>query len=326
MNNRRRVDARSMTVVAAAVIGGMMLAVTSSGRADGLTHGSSPDPFAGLSGGITVPSWLAAAPMDSAGTMDAAGGGYSSETADSPSTRPFQWQRAFDSLGDHLFELPELVIDHTFQIGSDWDLLFPLLAAGGGSIALRSSGADHRMERDIRDNRFLGKTMDEFVYTVGGPGFHFAAAGAWYILAAGNEDPLGQERAWTMLEALSVNGALTVVLKIARNDSTPNGKRLAWPSGHTSSSFTVAAVLDEMYGPEVGIPAYLAAGFVGYRMMESGDHWPSDVMFGAVMGYIVGHHVAGRHRLPEVGGFQVVPWTRTDDGRTATGIALARTF
>jgi len=87
-----------------------------------------------------------------------------------------------------------------------------------------------------------------------------------------------------MLKALSVTGFTTMALKVARDNDCPNGSPLAWPSGHTSSSFTVAAVLDEWYGPEVGIPAYLGAGFVGYRMMESGDHWPSDVLFGLFWG------------------------------------------
>ena len=241
-------------------------------------------------------------------------------------TQRFNWNHVFDSAGQDLGDLPGIVVDETMKIGSDWDLLFPLLAAGGGSIALHNSGADARMERDIRQNRFLGKTMDDVTYIAGGPPLHFAAAGLWYALAAGNEDPLGQEQAWTMLKALSVNGTLTLGLKLARDNETPNGKSLAWPSGHTSSSFTVAAVLDELYGPEVGIPAYLGAGFVGYRMMESGDHWPSDVLFGAVLGYIVGHHVAGNGTPLEIGGFEVVPWSHTCDGRTVTGIGLSKSF
>jgi membrane-associated phospholipid phosphatase len=29
-------------------------------------------------------------------------------------------------------------------------------------------------------------------------------------------------------------------------------------------------------------------------MMDEGDHWASDVLFGAVLGWVVGHTVAGR--------------------------------
>ena len=97
----------------------------------------------------------------------------------------------------------------------------------------------------------------------------------------------------------------------------------AWPSGHTASSFTVASVLDEFYGPQIGIPAYAAAGFVGYRMMDAGDHWASDVLFGGVLGWVVGHTVAGKHKQLEVAGFEVVPYF-SESG--ANGIALVRQF
>ena len=140
------------------------------------------------------------------------------------------------------------------------------------------------------------------------------------------QDRLNKQRSWTMLKALSVNGALTLGLKLVRNNRTPNDKWLGWPSGHTSSSFTVAAVLDEIYGPEVGFPAYLGAGFVGYRMMDSGDHWASDVIFGAVLGYLVGHHVAGKDKQLEIAGFDVIPYIDTNNDESVMGISLTKQF
>ncbi len=228
-----------------------------------------------------------------------------------------------------LNELPDIIIDESVEIYSDWNKLFPLLAAGGASIAMHNSDADQRIDKELQDNAFLGKTGDEIVFNLGGPGAHFGAAGVWYALSAANRDELNKDRAWTMLKALSVTGTSTMALKLLRNNETPNDKALAWPSGHTSSSFTVAAVLDEFYGPEVGIPAYLGAGFVGYRMMESGDHWASDVLFGATLGYIVGHHVAGKDKKLEVGGFDVIPLMGVlddDSNRTMTGIGFVRQF
>ncbi len=234
------------------------------------------------------------------------------------------WDRAANDLP----QIPGIVIDNTVQIVMDWDQAFWLLAAGGASIALHSEGADDRMEKDIRDNAFIASDMDKAVDFVGGPGFHFAAAGLWYAIAAerGNEKSL--EESWTMLKALTVSGAGTLALKLARNNHTPNDKPLAWPSGHTSSSFTVASVLDELYGPGVGIPAYLGAGFVGYRMMESGDHWPSDVLFGAVWGYLVGHHVAGKDNKARVAGFEIMPYTDMDRASDdmVTGLSLIKRF
>ena len=58
---------------------------------------------------------------------------------------------------------------------------------------------------------------------------------------------------------------------------------------------TVASVLHEYYGWQVGVPAYGVAGLVGWRMMDVGDHWASDVLFGAALGCVVGHTVAAQH-------------------------------
>ena len=42
----------------------------------------------------------------------------------------------------------------------------------------------------------------------------------------------------------------------ATSDRSPNGEWGTFPSGHTSSTFVVASVLHEAYGPVVGIPLY----------------------------------------------------------------------
>ncbi len=236
-------------------------------------------------------------------------------------------ERFWHSASIDLNTLPDVVIGESVEIVSDWNKLFPLLVTGAASIVLHKDGTDKRFRSEVEEHHFLGKGMDEFTYTVGGPGFHFGAAGLWYAISAGKQDHLNKERAWTMLKALSITGAGTLTLKLLRDNNTPNEKWLAWPSGHTSSSFTVAAVLDEFYGPQVGIPAYLGAGFVGYRMMESGDHWLSDVIFGATLGYIVGHHVAGKDKKLQVAGFEVTPYMDIlENDNTVMGVSFSRNF
>ena len=228
-------------------------------------------------------------------------------------------------LGD-FWKLPVIIVDETVEIAHDKDYVPLLLLAGGGSVALHASRAD----RDIADvfdkNSRMNDQIDKITELLGGPGIHFAATGLWYLIAEDNGDLAGKERAWTMLKALSITGATTIGLKAIIHNRTPNGKSLAWPSGHTSSSFTVAAVLDELYGPEVGIPAYFGAGFVGYRMMDSGDHWASDVLFGAVLGYVVGHYIGGKYAELELGGFEVVPYTGTVHDENVLGISLVKNF
>jgi hypothetical protein len=203
--------------------------------------------------------------------------------------------------------------------------LLLLILAGGGSIALHDSGADDKAAEHFDKHRSIPHDLDNFTDIAGCPGTHFAVTGVWYLMASSKKDDLNVQRSWIMMRSLAVTGATTLALKGIVHNHTPNGFNYAWPSGHTSSSFCVASVLDEFYGPQIGIPAYLAAGFVGYRMMDSGDHWASDVLFGGVLGYVVGHTIAGEYKL-DLGGFKVRPLvSELHEGPTA-GIVLAKEF
>ena len=224
--------------------------------------------------------------------------------------------------------MPSRMLQGSKETYSRADNLAALLLAGGASVVMHNEPSklsiDDKVASHFERHGNLPDDLSETTYTVGGPGFHFAATGLWYGLAAANKDDLNSQRAWTMLTALSITGVTTLGLKAIVNNEQPNQEMgMAWPSGHTASSFTVASVLDEFYGPQIGIPAYAAAGFVGYRMMDAGDHWASDVLFGGVLGWVVGHTVAGKHMQLEVAGFEVMPYAG-DSG--ATGIALVRQF
>ena len=242
------------------------------------------------------------------------------------SAEPAEANVILDSLWNDLWTLPDTIVEETPEIlGTENNLLY-LLMAGGASITMHNTRADREIAESFGSHRTLGKEIDETVAIVGGPGVHFAATGLWYAISVNKGDELNKQRAWTMMKALSITGATTMGLKLIVNSDTPNDKWLAWPSGHTASSFTVASVLDELYGPEVGLPAYLAACFVGYRMMDSGDHWASDVVFGAVLGWIVGHHIGGQHKALELGGFEVLPYTDISSNGPAVGVSFVKKF
>jgi hypothetical protein len=124
-----------------------------------------------------------------------------------------------------------------------------LLLAGGASIIMHNTHADRNTERHFDKHPSLHGFEDESLNILGHPAAHFGATSLWYYFSTENDDELNRQRAWTMRTALSITWVTTMGLKLARNNETPNGKDNAWPSGHTSSSFTVASVLDEFYGP-----------------------------------------------------------------------------
>jgi membrane-associated phospholipid phosphatase len=198
------------------------------------------------------------------------------------------------------------------------------LGLAGIGTAVFQRNYDDKIDHHFETTGHLSKWVEDPMYVIGNPGTQFGITGVWYGIAAANGDELNRQRAVTMMSALAITGAATVSLKLAANNDCPNGAEYGWPSGHTSTTVCFAAVLDEFYGPEVGIPAYLFAGFMGYRMMDTEDHWASDVLFGAVLGYVVGHTVAGKAKKVEIAGFSLVPYSGNDG--TAMGLGLAKQF
>ncbi|WP_447978056.1 phosphatase PAP2 family protein [Candidatus Nitrospira bockiana] len=65
----------------------------------------------------------------------------------------------------------------------------------------------------------------------------------------------------------------------------------SFPSGHTTASFAVAAVIARRY-PELSWPAYLMAGFVALSRVVRGSHFPTDVVAGVCLGTVIGWTVA----------------------------------
>ena len=58
---------------------------------------------------------------------------------------------------------------------------------------------------------------------------------------------------------------------------------------------------------------------------SAADHWASDVLFGMVLGHIVGHQVAGEHKKFELAGFKLVPYL--DSYQQANlGVSLVKKF
>ena len=203
--------------------------------------------------------------------------------------------------------------------------LAALLLAGGTSIVMHNTDADKNLNNNFERHRAFNDTSDKFFDYAGNPAIHLGATGLWYLLSQSNNDKLNQECAWTMLNALALTDTVTFGLKVIVNTERPNGGSFSFPSAHTASSFCAASVLDEFYGPGVGIPAYIGAAMVGWRMMDAHDHWASDVLFGGTLGYVVGHSVAAKHKQLEIAGFQVEPMMAFG-AYPATGIAMVKRF
>ncbi|HVT37192.1 MAG TPA: phosphatase PAP2 family protein [Nevskiaceae bacterium] len=85
----------------------------------------------------------------------------------------------------------------------------------------------------------------------------------------------------------AINQTLISVLRLGFNQTSlgrrPNGGKYGFPSGHEAFVMSGAAFLGERYTWELGLPAYLAAGYVGYvRVHEDKHHWRDVIASGAI--------------------------------------------
>ncbi len=118
----------------------------------------------------------------------------------------------------------------------------------------------------------------------------------WWIIgnAAGSER--GAVAGRDMLRAQISVFSWTYVVKYAADRTRPNGDPRSFPSGHASTSFAMAMVLQEDYGWKLGVPAFVASTYTAASRVTDNQHWLSDVVFGAVLGMVSGRTVTVRLR------------------------------
>ena len=85
---------------------------------------------------------------------------------------------------------------------------------------------------------------------------------------------------------------VTYGLKYAVDEERPNGEGGSFPSGHTAITFAGAEFIRKQYGWGWGVPAYAAAGFVGWSRVQTNDHWTHDVLAGAAIGVLSNYNLS----------------------------------
>ena len=111
----------------------------------------------------------------------------------------------------------------------------------------------------------------------------FVLSGSAIIMLFAHKDSAG---ALPFAESFATSTAATYGLKYTIHETRPNGGKHSFPSFHASAAFSCASFIQQRYGWAYGIPAYLAASFIGYSRIESKNHYFGDVIAGAAIGVI----------------------------------------
>jgi len=189
---------------------------------------------------------------------------------------------------------------HTNQEDVKW--MAPLAATAAVLFATdegMSGGLSHSEELSERSHR---------VSILGSGWVTFGAASAFYVSGMLTANTRAQETGLLGIEAL-VNSSIVVgALKFAAGRERPtsgvpepegsffrSGK--SFPSGHASTIWTLSAVIGEEYSdkPLIKYGAYAAAAAVSISRFTGRNHFPSDVLVGGTIGYLIGRYTVRRH-------------------------------
>jgi hypothetical protein len=169
-----------------------------------------------------------------------------------------------------------------------------VLAIGGAS-----AGAVHPADGHVNqqlhgsDYRFLSPGR-----IVGNAAIQGGGAVATYVWgrASGTHSQvaaIGQE----LIRAQIVTQTSTFAIKAAVRRTRPDASnQLSFPSGHASTTFATATIIDGHFGWRVATPTYLVATYVAVSRLHENRHNASDVVFGAALGIAAGRVTLRREK------------------------------
>lgn len=219
----------------------------------------------------------------------------------------------------------------------DLPWLVPL--AGATALAIAYDADALREVGPTGHGRLLidaGNTISDF----GSPHAALAEGAILYGIGAVAKNEKLRKTGVLGMEAVADASIVTAAIKLATDRQRPNqgnGNGDFWsggtkdykldssfPSGHTSASWALARVVAGQYHgwlPRIG--AYSFATLISANRITSRSHFPSDVVVGSAIGYLVGGYVE-RHHSPESQQHSSITVLPVYEGRTQTyGVALS---
>jgi membrane-associated phospholipid phosphatase len=186
---------------------------------------------------------------------------------------------------------------HVQRADAKW--LFPLAAGAAALLA-----TDRSVSNEVRETDDLNRPSG-IISSAGGVPIFVAPI---TLMAFGqfkhNDKVL--ETGQLSLRAVSHAGLIVQVLKLVSERQRPDqgrglgafwGGGSSFPSGHSMSAWAFAAVMAHQY-PEnrwLKVGSYSFATAVSLSRIGGLNHYPSDVLVGSSMGYLIGRYVVRHH-------------------------------
>jgi membrane-associated phospholipid phosphatase len=199
---------------------------------------------------------------------------------------------------------------------ADGSWLFPLAAATGGFFATDRAVPPAVSTDPKKVNRYTSFS-NYGVYSLVG------AAGGLYMWSKISHDDHQRETGILAGEAAIDSLGVNTVFKYAFARARPNEDHGlgnffqhsdSFPSDHSAIAWSVASVLAHEYpGPLTQVAVYGMATAVSASRVLGRQHFPSDVVVGAAIGWLIGRQVYRAHHNTELGGGGWGPLSGNDD-------------
>ena len=145
-----------------------------------------------------------------------------------------------------------------------------------------------------------------------------------YGIGLMTHDEHQRESGFLSAEAAADALAVGTVFKYATGRERPavaNGAGRFWsggdsfPSDHALAAWSLASVLAHEYpGTASQVLLYGLASAISASRVTAKQHFPSDVLVGSAIGWLIGHEVYAKHHNPELGGTGWNPFQRSAGG------------
>lgn len=218
------------------------------------------------------------------------------------------------------------VLTSPARIGLNTVPYLTIAAAGIPSII----NNDVLIYRNIQNSRsyFLDQTVPA-VNLLGDGYVHLALCGGLMLFGNQKDKDIGT----IALEGYITASIITRLGKIGFSATRPGGNNsehkffqyINWngsfPSGHTTLAFTQAAIFGEFY--HIEYITYPLALLAGLSRIYLGEHWPSDVLAGALLGYLTGTEIIRNHKdQAKINSWRITPFI----GKDEKGIIISYLF
>ncbi len=191
----------------------------------------------------------------------------------------------------------------------DLNWIVPLTGLSVGLI-----NADAELSSRIKGTSTLGKHSSTI--SNGGVGLALGGSGALYLLGKYTGDDHKKETGILAIEAATNSLIVGEVLKAVTQRARPTDGNFkgeffnstsisnsSFPSAHALMAWSAASVLAHEYpGPLTQILAYGLATTVSAARVSGRNHFPSDVVVGSAMGWLIGRQAYKSHHDPELPG------------------------